>query len=240
MVKVAVSLLPFRNGLEQAVQELEEAQADMLHWHVMDEGMIPHQDDTIRQFGPATIAAMRTKSTLPFLTHLLIERPLERLGPYAAAGSDVLFVHFETDATLSVAYAIREHGRMPGIAFFPDTEVDTVFPHGKHRFRYEAGLFHYYDYALVLTYDPRDAGTCNGGFRGLGNLRKLNQFRTDHELPIQIVAYGALNSMDRIETVKREGADVVVVGSFLTSAAQQQTSPSRIAAYRAAFDRIRG
>jgi ribulose-phosphate 3-epimerase len=111
------------------IARLEQTEARLLHFDVMDGCFVP-----MLTAGPPLIKAITT--TLLKDVHLVIEDPLNKLGDYAAAGADLITVHVEScrhpHRVLQTLGAMRhvndpERGILRGIAVNPGTPL-TVLP----------------------------------------------------------------------------------------------------------------
>ena len=98
------------------------AGADMLHIDVMDGVFVPNIS-----IGPAVIGALRDKTPLFFDVHLMVEEPGRFLSDYAAAGADLLTVHFEACRHLHrVVQQIKALGLKAGVALNPATPPEVL------------------------------------------------------------------------------------------------------------------
>lgn len=123
MIKIAPSLLAADMGdLRRAVAQVEAAGADYLHLDVMDGAFVPNIS-----YGPAVIKALRPNSQLFFDVHLMVEEPGRFLSDYAAAGADLLTVHFEACRHLHrVVQQIKALGLKAGVALNPATHPEVL------------------------------------------------------------------------------------------------------------------
>lgn len=123
MIKIAPSLLAADMGdLRRAVAQVEAAGADFLHLDVMDGSFVPNIS-----YGPAVIKALRPSSQLFFDVHLMVEEPGRFLADYAAAGADLLTVHFEACRHLHrVVQQIKALGLKAGVALNPATPPEVL------------------------------------------------------------------------------------------------------------------
>lgn len=123
MIKIAPSLLAADMGdLRRAVAQVEAAGADYLHLDVMDGAFVPNIS-----YGPALIKALRPNSQLFFDVHLMVEEPGRFLSDYAAAGADLLTVHFEACRHLHrVVQQIKALGLKAGVALNPATPPEVL------------------------------------------------------------------------------------------------------------------
>ena len=122
-IKIAPSLLAADMGdLRQAVARVAQAGADYLHLDVMDGAFVPNIS-----FGADVIRALRKGSRLFFDVHLMVEEPGRYLDDFAAAGADLLTVHYEACRHLHrVIQQIKGLGLKAGVALNPATPVSVL------------------------------------------------------------------------------------------------------------------
>ena len=123
MIKIAPSWWAADMGdVRRAVAQVEAAGADYLHLDVMDGAFVPNIS-----YGPAVIKALRPNSQLFFDVHLMVEEPGRFLSDYAAAGADLLTVHFEACRHLHrVVQQIKALGLKAGVALNPATPPEVL------------------------------------------------------------------------------------------------------------------
>jgi ribulose-phosphate 3-epimerase len=125
--------------LSQVVRELEAGRADMLHFDLEDGVFLPAMT-----LGTRIIGELRSHTSLPFETHLMVQNPERIIPEVVALGGNRVSVHFEACAyprrTLRL---IRDQGALAGLAFNPRTALPDL--------RY---LTSYLDYVLILTSEP--------------------------------------------------------------------------------------
>ena len=108
--------------LGDEVLALEKAGVDRIQWDVMDGRFVPNLT-----FGPDVIASCRSRVSVPFEAHLMVEEPDELLGRYVDAGCRLLIVHAESTRHLhrTLGHA-RDLGANAGVALNPATPVEAV------------------------------------------------------------------------------------------------------------------
>ena len=125
-VKIAPSLLAADLGcLADEVASAEKGGCDTFHVDIMDWHFVPNLS-----FGPNIVQTMRRLTSLPLDVHLMVDNPLDMIGPFADAGSDYITLHVETLADVEDGIKnIRDRGVMPGLTLRPDTPLDTLMPY---------------------------------------------------------------------------------------------------------------
>ena len=184
--------------------EVERATAggvDSIHLDVMD----GHFVDNLT-FGPVAVEAVRTHSSLPFHSHLMISRPLAYAERFAQAGSDLIVFHVEVaDDPADIIAAIDRSGRRAGIALNPETPAEALDP-----------WLDAVDLVLVMTVHPGWGGQAFIG-EVMPKLRALRDEVDRRGLSLQIGVDGGVN-LETIGHAHGGGGEVLVVGSALYSA----------------------
>lgn len=182
------------------VERATDAGVDSIHLDVMD----GHFVDNLTM-GPVVVASVRSCTSLPFHSHLMMSNPLAYAERFAQAGSDLIVFHIEADDDpAAVVAAIERAGKRPGIALNPETPADAVHPWLAH-----------IDLLLLMTVHPGWGGQ---EFMDdvLPKMRSLRQEIERRELSLQIGVDGGV-SLDTIARAHAAGGDVLVVGSALYS-----------------------
>jgi ribulose-phosphate 3-epimerase len=190
---------------------------DSIHLDVMD----GHFVDNI-SFGAPVVAALRTRTDLPFHTHLMIDEPLRYTADFARAGSDLIAFHVEAgDDPDAVIDAIHAADRRAGLALNPETPAEAV-----HRYLERIDLL------LVMTVHPGFGGQ---GFLAevLPKLAALAGELGERGLDIPIAVDGGVNQ-ETIGSAYRAGGEILVVGSALYSQHGELGEPVR--AFRTAAE----
>ena len=126
MIKIAPSILSANSAcLCDEVKKLEQANADYIHFDVMD----GHFVNNIT-FGPKILSDLKKCTNLEFDVHLMVENPLKFIPWYINAGADIVTFHFEAmESPVDAINLIKSHGIKVGISIKPDTDVSVLIPY---------------------------------------------------------------------------------------------------------------
>ncbi len=183
-------------NLEQELKLLEEANIEWVHWDVMDGHFVPNIT-----LGPPIIKKCRSKTSLFFDVHLMIERPEKYIEVFKDAGSDLLCVHAEACVHLdSVINKIAGLGMKPAVALNPHTPLNVI----------EYVLPDVY-MVLIMSVNP--------GFGGqkfipysIDKIKKLRELIDKRGLSTLIQVDGGV-TIENVKDIVMAGADVIVSGS---------------------------
>jgi ribulose-phosphate 3-epimerase len=204
-VEIGVSLLSKPeemeiNKLSDFIRKLEKAGIDSIHWDVMDGEY--NTNDTWSYQGPDVIKKLRLVTNLPFVAHLMVSNPIEKIGLFSEAGCNTIIFHYEACKDVKATIEkIRSFGRSVGIAIEPETPVEKI-----------TDILSYLDVVLVMTVKTGYAGQ---GFMDMaGKISYLDKLRSEKRLGFKIAVDGGIND----ETGKicvDAGADVLASASYI-------------------------
>ncbi len=186
--------------LGEEVREAERAGADMLHFDIMDGHFVPNIS-----FGPMIIKALRSESSIPFIAHLMVERPEDFVDPVIDAGGDLIIFHIEACSyPFRLISSLRKRNVNVGVALNPTTPLSAV--------RY---VMKYVDMILLMTVEP--------GFGGqtlipemIDKIRKLRDLMAKNGLRKDIAVDGGVDFMNA-SSIIRAGANVLIAGTSIFS-----------------------
>lgn len=186
--------------LADEIRRAEEASADWLHLDIMD----GHFVDNI-SFGPAIVATIRKRTSLPLDVHLMIQHPDHYLPRFLEAGANTITVHVEPEAKHDVARtlaAIRAAGCRAGLALNPATPFSHIEPY--------LGQI---DLALIMTVHPGFGGQ---PFRPemMDKVRSARAWTNASASSLDIEVDGGINPKTGRMCVEN-GANVLVAGTSI-------------------------
>lgn len=202
MIKIAPSILSADFcKMADAVRNLKEWQADIVHCDVMDGVYVPNLT-----FGMPMIKAIRKYSDLPIDAHLMITRPERYVGQFCEAGADIVTFHPEASEDAGGALdIIKSHGKRCGVAVNADQPLDIALP--------------YLDRIDLLVIMTVQAGFGGQSFMEncLDKAREADRIRRERGLDFEIEIDGGVCPKN-IALVKSAGTDIAVAGSAVFKA----------------------
>ena len=198
-IKISPSILSAdfsKLGIE--IQNLEKAEADLIHIDVMDGHFVPNIT-----IGPEVINKLRKYTSLPFDVHLMISPVHNFIENFAEAGADIITIHPEaTNDLISSIKKIKSYNKKAGVSLNPETSVNKVLP-----------VLNSIDLVLVMSVNP--------GFAGQKfikeTLKKVKILRKEidsKKLKTQVEIDGGIN-FENAKMAKEAGVDILVSGTTI-------------------------
>ena len=186
------------SNLEKDIKKLETAGADMIHVDVMDGHFVPNIT-----IGPPVIKALRSKTSLPFDVHLMIDPVHKYIKDFANAGADIITIHPEATPNLQESIdEIKSFKKKVGISLNPDTKIDII-----------EDYLDKVDLILIMSVYP--------GFGGqkfisdvLEKIKSLKNLKDKKKLNFDIEVDGGIN-FSNFKSVIDAGANVLVSGTTI-------------------------
>ena len=197
--KISPSILSADFGkLGKEIEDLEKANADLIHIDVMDGHFVPNLT-----IGPEVISKLRKHTSLPFDVHLMISPVHKFIESFAKAGADIITIHPEaTENLIESIKKIKSYKKKAGVSLNPKTSVDKVLP-----------VLESIDLVLVMSVE---AGF--GGQKFIDNtLEKVKILRKEidkRKLKTEIEIDGGIN-FENAKIAKKAGVDILVSGTTI-------------------------
>ena len=198
-IKISPSILSADfSKLGSQIQDLEKAQADLIHIDVMDGHFVPNIT-----IGPEVINKLRKYTSLPFDVHLMISPVHDFIKNFAEAGADIITIHPEaTDNLVSSIKKIKSYNKKAGVSLNPKTSIDKVLP-----------VLNLIDLVLVMSVNP--------GFGGqkfmpetLEKVKVLRKEIDKKKLKTEIEIDGGIN-IENSKSAIKAGVDIIVSGTTI-------------------------
>jgi ribulose-phosphate 3-epimerase len=203
MAGIAPSILAadFAN-LQRDIEMLNNSSAEFIHVDIMDGMFVPNIS-----FGIPVCEAIYRHAKKPLDVHLMIEQPDRYLEAFRKAGASILTVHYEACPHLHrTVQHIRELGASPGVALNPHTPVELL-----------SEILPDLSLVLIMSVNPGF-----GGQKFIENtyqkIARLDAIRRQKGYTFRIEVDGGVNT-DNAGLLAREGADILVAGSFVFGSA---------------------
>ena len=198
-IKISPSILSADfSKLGNEIQNLEKAEADLIHIDVMDGHFVPNIT-----IGPEVISKLRKYTSLPFDVHLMISPVDNFIENFANAGADIITIHPEATKNLVASIKkIKSCKKKVGVSLNPETPVDKILP-----------VLELIDLALVMSVNP--------GFGGqkfmkevLEKVKILRKEIDSRKLKTVIEIDGGIN-FENAKLAKKAGVDILVSGTTI-------------------------
>ena len=198
-IKISPSILSADfSKLGNEIQNLEEAEADLIHIDVMDGHFVPNIT-----IGPGVIKKLRKFTSLPFDVHLMISPVHNFIKSFVDAGADIITVHPEATSDLvSTIKKIKSYNKKAGVSLNPETSVDKVIP-----------LLNSIDLVLVMSVNP-GFGCQKFMKEVLEKIKILRKEIDSKKLKTQIEIDGGIN-FENAKMAKEAGVDILVSGTTI-------------------------
>ena len=198
-IKISPSILSADfSKLGNEIQNLEKAEADLIHIDVMDGHFVPNIT-----IGPEVISKLRKYTSLPFDVHLMISPVDNFIKDFAKAGADIITIHPEaTNDLVNSIKKIKSYNKKAGISLNPETSVEKVLP-----------VLNLIDLVLIMSVNP--------GFSGqkfikstLEKAKILKKEIDSQKLKTEIEMDGGIN-FENAKMAKEAGVNILVSGTTI-------------------------
>ena len=188
-------------NLQQAIEMVNNSEADWFHIDIMDGVFVPNIS-----YGMPVLEVIKKYAKKPLDVHLMIIDPDRYIGTFAKLGSDILTVHYEACTHLHrTLQAIKAEGMKAGVALNPHTPIAVL-----------EDIIENVDEVLLMSVNPGFGGQkfIENTYKKVQQAKKLIVESGSNAL-IEIDGGVTLNNA---QALIKAGADALVAGSFIFSA----------------------
>ena len=197
---VSLSILNIeKDNREEKIKEFMNAGENWIHFDVMDGKFVEN-----KTFSYEVVEEINDYCSFYKDVHLMTYNPEKDLLKYKGSGVDSITFHYESvkkEEIISLIYKIKEMGMNVGISIKPATKVQEIKEY-----------LHMLDLVLVMSVEPG-----KGGQKFMdGSLEKIKWLKENRKKSHYMISVdGGINN-ETCKLVKNAGADIIVVGTYLT------------------------
>ncbi|HUU48726.1 MAG TPA: ribulose-phosphate 3-epimerase [Nitrosopumilaceae archaeon] len=188
-------------NLENEVKRCVNGRSDYIHLDVMDGQFVP-----AKTFDHNKIKDLRSITSIPFDSHLMISEPVKHVRDYAEAGSDIITVHAEVcdESSFGEIHDLLKQNQVSvGLAINPETDL----PEWSYQFLSKL------DQLIVMSVVPGKSGQKYIP-ETHEKMSKLNPILKEHNFMGYIEADGGV-TLENVGSCFGDGARAFVGGSSL-------------------------
>ena len=193
-MKTSISYLSVIDNVDNCLSRLDNTDCDYIHCDIMDNIFVPNQT-------PNIIDRLRL-STKNKDVHLMVKDVKKYVDEYKALNPEYITFHIEaTDEIENLISYIKSLNIKVGLSIKPNTDIEKIMP-------YLGSI----DLVLVMSVEPGFGGQAFIDNSSL-KIQRLKQLRDEYHYSYVIEVDGGINDTN---VSKCMGADILVVGSFVT------------------------
>ncbi len=186
--------------LAEAIQMVNESEADWFHLDIMDGVFVPNIS-----YGMPLVKAIRSMAEKPLDVHLMIVQPERYVERFKEMGADILTVHWEACTHLHrTIYQIKNADMLAGVALNPHTPVAGL-----------EDIINDVDMVLIMSVNPGFGGQ-RFIERSLHRIAELKAMIKRNKSECLIEVDGGVD-LSNAQALVDAGADVLVAGNAIFS-----------------------
>lgn len=195
---ISTSILSIKDDLENSLKKLDLTSTDFMHVDVMDGIFVNNNSVSYDVY-----EQLLDKCNTPLDIHLMVSYVKKYIDLYRELKPVIITFHYEAvDNHRDVIDYIRSCGIKVGMSIKPDTKVDEI-----------VDLLPYLDLVLVMSVEPGKGGQ-EFIYDSPVKINELDRIRKEKNYSYLIEVDGGVNDITSKLCIN---ADILVVGSFITS-----------------------
>lgn len=200
MVKIAASLHSGPKLNEgKILDQLIEANIDLLHIDVMDSNFVPEID-----FGSSFTKEISQYSDIPLDIHMMVNNPIRLINEYALPTTNDIGIHYEATQQLHRdLFQIKQLDKKAEVVINPGTPVSAL-----------SSVLAFVDQIMVMSVDPGCSGKAPFIPEVVNKIKELDQLRSKNNYHYQIEVDGGITDQN-LKPLVDNGLDIAVSGSFI-------------------------
>jgi ribulose-phosphate 3-epimerase len=187
-------------NLGEAIEKLNDSEADFIHIDVMDGMFVPNIS-----FGFPVLKAINSVANKPLDVHLMIEQPDRYIEEFVKNGAAMISVHYEACTHLHrTLQLIKSFNVKAGVVLNPHTPISVL-----------EEILPFCDFVLLMSVNPGYGGQSfiDTSFE---KIKKLKEKIIERNLNVQIEVDGGANK-ENAAKLYEYGADILVAGNAVFS-----------------------
>lgn len=193
-MSISTSILSIKDNLKDSLKILDNSKTSFIHLDIMDGVFVSNEN----HYEDLSLFKDISK---PFDVHLMVNDVYSYIDYYASLNPEYITFHYEavSDPYLVIDY-IKSYGIKAGVSIKPDTLISDLEP-----------ILGMVDLVLIMSVAPGSGGQkfIESSILKINELKKIR----DKSYKFVIEVDGGIND----DNIKEIDADIVVVGSFITS-----------------------
>lgn len=194
-MKISTSILGIKENLEEKIKILEKSNTDLIHLDIMDNIFVDNYSDF------SNLKINKNKDI-----HLMVQSVLPYVDLYSNLNPEYITFHYETGNVQEKINYIKEKKIKVGLSIKPNTKVEEIVPY-----------LNQIDLVLVMSVEPGYGGQAFLPI-AVSKVDQLVNLREKNNYSYLIEVDGGINPT----TAKDLNADILVVGSYITSSDDYQ------------------
>ncbi|MDD3186923.1 MAG: ribulose-phosphate 3-epimerase [Bacilli bacterium] len=206
-MKISASILGMKDDFEEHVKKLSETDIDYIHLDIMDGIFVKEKTWTKENI------CFTKYLNKPLDVHLMVKDVYSYIDAFSLLNPEFITFHYEASNDVdSVIDYIKTKNTKIGISINPDTKVENLLPYLK-----------YIDLVLVMSVIPGKGGQIFQN-KSINKIKELKEIKKQNKYKYLIEIDGGIND----QNIKSTGADIAVVGSFITESTNYQNQIDKL------------